>query len=206
MHNPRKIVKVSPVLFTSVSQTFDDFCRQKCFTSPCLAKNKQVMATQSKLVCLKLVFVHFSSVIYGFTRLHMWFLKYSGKNIRSASGPPIAGNPFTKIPGLPLPHLRPTRCSLTQKRSCPATPGETSWKRSTHRPKLEHGQPGKCLRNSLTRQCHTQTRQKGQKTLGPPNQGERHGAKHENGVAYPLSYTVSVEKLWTQNTRIIHDV
>jgi hypothetical protein len=41
MHNPRKIVKVSPVLFTSVSQTFDDFCRQKCFTSPCLAKNKQ---------------------------------------------------------------------------------------------------------------------------------------------------------------------
>jgi hypothetical protein len=42
---------------------------EKCFTSPCLAKNKQVMATQSKLVCLKLVFVHFSSVIYGFTRL-----------------------------------------------------------------------------------------------------------------------------------------
>ena len=71
MHNPRKIVKVSHVLFTSVSQTFDDFCRQKCFTSPCLAKNKQVMATQSKLVCLKLVFVHFSSVIYGFTRLHV---------------------------------------------------------------------------------------------------------------------------------------
>jgi hypothetical protein len=28
----------------------------------------------------------------------------------------------------------------------------------------------------------------------------------ENGVAYLLSYTVSVEKLWTQNTRIIHDV
>jgi hypothetical protein len=54
----------------------------------------QVMATQSKLVCLKLVFVHFSSVIYGFTRLHMWFLKYSGKNIRSASGFFIAGNPF----------------------------------------------------------------------------------------------------------------
>ena len=71
MHNPRKIVKVSPVLFTSVSQTFDDCCRQKCFTSPCLAKNKQVMATQSKLVCLKLVFVHFTSVIYGFTRLHV---------------------------------------------------------------------------------------------------------------------------------------
>jgi hypothetical protein len=54
-----------------VSQTFDDFCRQECFTSACLAKNKQVMATQSKLVCLKLVFVHFSSVIYGFTRLHV---------------------------------------------------------------------------------------------------------------------------------------
>ena len=79
MHNPRKIVKVSPVLFTSVSQTFDDFCRQKCFTSPCLAKNKQVMATQSKLVCLKLVFVHFSSVIYGFTRLHVVSKIFRGK-------------------------------------------------------------------------------------------------------------------------------
>ena len=43
------------------------------------------------------------------------------------------------------------------------------------------------------------------KTLGFPNQGERYGAKYENGVAYLLSYTVSVEKLWTQNTRIIHD-
>jgi hypothetical protein len=52
-------------------KSHDDFCRQKCFTSPCLAKNKQVMATQSKLVCLKLVFVHFTSVIYGFTRLHV---------------------------------------------------------------------------------------------------------------------------------------
>jgi hypothetical protein len=30
--------------------------------------------------------------------------------------------------------------------------------------------------------------------------------KYENGVAYLLSYTVSVEKMWTQNTRIIHDV
>ena len=38
------------------------------------------------------------------------------------------------------------------------------------------------------------------------NRGERYGAKYENGVAYLLSYTVSVEKLWTQNTRIIHDV
>jgi hypothetical protein len=38
------------------------------------------------------------------------------------------------------------------------------------------------------------------------NQGERYGAKYENGVAYLLSYTVSVEKMWTQNTRIIHDV
>jgi hypothetical protein len=36
--------------------------------------------------------------------------------------------------------------------------------------------------------------------------GERYGAKYENGVAYLLSYTVSVEKLWTQNIRIIHDV
>ena len=44
------------------------------------------------------------------------------------------------------------------------------------------------------------------KTLGFPNQGERYGAKYENGVAYLLSYTVSVEKMWTQNTCIIHDV
>jgi hypothetical protein len=35
---------------------------------------------------------------------------------------------------------------------------------------------------------------------------KKHGAKYENGVAYLLSYTVSVEKLWTQNIRIIHDV
>jgi hypothetical protein len=34
----------------------------------------------------------------------------------------------------------------------------------------------------------------------------QYGAKYENGVAYLLSYTVSVEKMWTQNTRIIHDV
>jgi hypothetical protein len=40
------------------------------------------------------------------------------------------------------------------------------------------------------------------KTLGFPNQGERYGAKYENGVAYLLSYTVSVEKMWTQNTCI----
>jgi hypothetical protein len=39
------------------------------------------------------------------------------------------------------------------------------------------------------------------KTRGFPNRGERYGAKYENGVAYLLSYTVSVEKLWTQNTR-----
>ena len=44
------------------------------------------------------------------------------------------------------------------------------------------------------------------KTRGFPNRGERYGAKYENWVAYLLSYTVSVEKLWTQNTRIIHDV
>ena len=43
------------------------------------------------------------------------------------------------------------------------------------------------------------------KTRGFPNR-ERYGAKYENGVAYLLSCTVSVEKLWTQNTRIIHDV
>jgi hypothetical protein len=36
--------------------------------------------------------------------------------------------------------------------------------------------------------------------------GVRYGAKYENGVAYLLSYTVSVEKMWTQNTCIIHDV
>ena len=44
------------------------------------------------------------------------------------------------------------------------------------------------------------------KTLGFPNQGERYGAKYENGVAYLLSNTLSVEKMWTQNTCIIHDV
>ena len=45
-----------------------------------------------------------------------------------------------------------------------------------------------------------------EKTRGFPNRGERYGTKYENGVAYLLSYAVSVEKLWTQNTRIIHDV
>ena len=30
------------------------------------------------------------------------------------------------------------------------------------------------------------------KTRGFPNRGERYGAKYENGVAYILSYTVSV--------------
>ena len=44
------------------------------------------------------------------------------------------------------------------------------------------------------------------KTRGFPNRDERYGVKYENGVAYLLSYTVSVEKLWTQNTCIIHDV
>ena len=44
------------------------------------------------------------------------------------------------------------------------------------------------------------------KTRGFPNRGERYGAKYENWVTYLLSYTVSVEKLWTQNTRIFHDV
>ena len=37
------------------------------------------------------------------------------------------------------------------------------------------------------------------KTRGFPNRGERYGAKYENGVAYLLSYIVSVEKLWTRN-------
>ena len=64
MHNPRKIVKVSPVLFTSVSQTFDDFVVKNVLPVPAWPRI-------SKLVCLKLVFVHFSSVIYGFTRLHV---------------------------------------------------------------------------------------------------------------------------------------
>ena len=89
MHNPRKIVKVSPVLFTSVSQTFDDFCRQKCFTSLCLAKNKQVMATQSKLVCLKLVFVHFSSVIYGFTT-GAWGMDFVSSSPLFSTTPPFS--------------------------------------------------------------------------------------------------------------------
>jgi hypothetical protein len=43
------------------------------------------------------------------------------------------------------------------------------------------------------------------KTRGFPNRGEQYGAKYENGVAYLLSYTVSVEKMWTQNTCIIRD-
>jgi hypothetical protein len=30
--------------------------------------------------------------------------------------------------------------------------------------------------------------------------------KNNTRIAYLLSYTVSFEKLWTQNTRIIHDV
>ena len=45
------------------------------------------------------------------------------------------------------------------------------------------------------------------KNTGFPNRGEQYGAKYENELLnYLLSYTVSVEKLWTQNTRIIHDV
>jgi hypothetical protein len=38
------------------------------------------------------------------------------------------------------------------------------------------------------------------------NPDARYGAKYKKEVAYLLSYTVSVENLWTQNTRIIHDV
>ena len=44
------------------------------------------------------------------------------------------------------------------------------------------------------------------KNTGFPNRSERYGAKYEIGVAYLLSYTVSVEKLRTRITRIIHDV
>ena len=44
------------------------------------------------------------------------------------------------------------------------------------------------------------------KTRGFPNRGERYGAKYENLVPHLLSYSVSVENMWTQNTRIIHDV
>jgi hypothetical protein len=40
------------------------------------------------------------------------------------------------------------------KRSCFTILGEISWKRLTYRLKFEHGQLGKCLRNSLIRQCH----------------------------------------------------
>jgi hypothetical protein len=46
---------------------------------------REGMQLHFQLVCLKLVFVHFSSVIY-ILQVYMWFLKYSGKNIRSASG------------------------------------------------------------------------------------------------------------------------
>ena len=41
------------------------------------------------------------------------------------------------------------------------------------------------------------------KKHGFPNRGGQYGSKYENGVAHLLTYTVSVEKLWTQNTRII---
>ena len=44
------------------------------------------------------------------------------------------------------------------------------------------------------------------KNTGCPTRGERYGAKYEKLVAHLLYYTVSVEKLWKQNTRIIHDV
>ena len=66
MHNPRKIVKVSPVLFTSVSQTFDDFCRQKCFTSPCLAKNKQAGMPEVGLRPFFICYLRFYKVTCGF--------------------------------------------------------------------------------------------------------------------------------------------
>jgi hypothetical protein len=59
-----------------------------------------------------------------------------------------------KIPGFPFLHFRLKWCSLTKNRSCLAILGEISWKRSTYRLKFEHGQLGKCLRNSLIRQCH----------------------------------------------------
>jgi hypothetical protein len=80
--------------------------------------------------------------------------KISRKNIRSASGFFIAGIPFVKNPGISFLHFRLRWCSLTWKRSCFAILGEISWKRSTYRLKFEHGQIGKCLRNSLIRQCH----------------------------------------------------
>jgi hypothetical protein len=60
---------------------------------------------------------------------------------------------YIKIPGFPFLHFRLKWCSLTKTRSCLAILGEISWKRSTYRLKFEHGQLGKCLRNSLIRQC-----------------------------------------------------
>ena len=78
----------------------------------------------------------------------------SGKNIRSASGFFIAGIPFVKNPGLSFLHFRLRWCSLAWKRSCFTILGEISWKRSTYQLKFEHGQLGKCLRNSLIWQCH----------------------------------------------------
>jgi hypothetical protein len=63
-----------------------------------------------------------------------------------------------------------------------------------------------CLNDFKNAKLNTAERLVRKKTRGFPNRGERYGVKYENGVAYLLSYTVSVEKLWIQNTRIIHDV
>ena len=66
---------------------------------------------------------------------------------------------------------------------------------STYRLKFEHGQLGKCQKHAICRQG-----KKCKKHGGFPTEV----SDSENGVAYLLSYTVSVEKLW-KNTRIIHD-
>ena len=158
MRSPGKVVEVSPVLFASVSRTFDEFCRRGCFAGPCLAGSGQVVAARGGLVCLGLVFVHFSSVVCGFAGLHMWFLKCSGRGIRSASGFFIAGGPFMGVPGFPFLHFRLGWCSLTGKRGCLAVLGGVSWKGSAYGLRFGHGRLGGCLGGGLVRQCHVWTR------------------------------------------------
>jgi hypothetical protein len=84
-----------------------------------------------------------------------------------------------------------------------------SVRRSFPRNLAENSEAASFLSQTASYQTEVQEREpwdKSVKNTGFPNRGERYGAKYEKEVAYLLSYTVSVENLWTQNTRIIHDV
>ena len=97
---------------------------------------------------------YFNVSIFRWSLFFQRFL-FSAKKFREKySEHIIARIPFVKKPGLSFLHFRLRWCSLTWKRSCFAILGEISWKGSTYRLKFEHGQLGKCLRNSLIRQCH----------------------------------------------------